>query len=214
MTRRHVALYLAFGLPIAGALAASYLHLAAWLVPWMPPGWERLSWVAALALDGLILAPIVARQIVGADVTGASLRLAQGTGIMASVYVNARWGWQTMSPATRWDMADVAVGAAILPLLALIGEHAMRATLAGVQAQEAGPAEVLSVARALPRSTVAPVAAATRQPKAAPVAVPVAAVSAPDVAAVTAAELAAAEGVSMRTAYRRLAGMRATGGAA
>lgn len=187
MTNRHAALYLAFGLPIAGALAASYLHLAAWLQPWMPPGWERLSWVAALALDGLILAPIVARQIVGADVSGMALRLAQGTGIGASVYVNARWGWQTMPPVTRWDMADVAVGAAILPLLALIGEHAMRATLAAMQAQKPQPARVVTAA-----------APAKRQPKAALVAAPVTQRG-------TAAELAAAEGVSLRTAYRRLA---------
>lgn len=137
MTRRHAALYLVFGLPIAGALAGSYLHLAAWLRPWMPPGWERLAWVAALALDGLILAPIVARQIVGADVPGMALRLAQGAGIGASVYVNARWGHATMAPVTRWDLADVAMGAAILPVLALIGEHAMRATLAALQAREA-----------------------------------------------------------------------------
>ena len=67
MTRRHLGLYFFFGLPIAGALAGSYLHLAAWLRPWMPPGWERLSWVSAMSMDGLIFAPVIARQIVGAE---------------------------------------------------------------------------------------------------------------------------------------------------
>lgn len=172
MTTRRPFLYLAFGLPIAGALAGSYLHLAAWLAPWMPPGFERLAWLAALALDGLILAPIVARQIVGVDVPGASLRLAQGVGIGASVYVNARWGADTMAPATAWQWADVAVGAAILPVLALIGEHAMRATLAALQAQEgrqAAPVRRAIVAaspapaKAAPAPAPAPVRARPRQ---------------------------------------------------
>lgn len=154
MTTRRPLLYLAFGLPIAGALAGSYLHLAAWLAPWMPPGFERLAWLAALALDGLILAPIVARQIVGVDVPGASLRLAQGVGIGASVYVNARWGASTMAPVTAWQWADVAVGAAILPVLALIGEHAMRATLAALQAQEGRQAA--PVRRAIVAASPAP----------------------------------------------------------
>ena len=209
MTRRHVALYVAFGLPIAGALAGSYLHLAAWLRPWMPPGWQALSWVAALALDGLILAPIMARQIVGSDVPGAALRLAQGVGIGASVYVNARWGHATMAPATRWDLADIGVGAAILPILALIGEHAMRAGLAALQAQtavtvaawpawHAGHSDSATGRRRATKAvtTTTPVPAMPR-PAAAP-------------AAMTAAELAERDGVSLRTAYRRLAGMRQT----
>lgn len=170
MSSRRPLLYLAFGLPIAGALAGSYLHLAAWLVPWMPPGYERLAWLAALALDGLVLAPIVARQIVGADVTGAPLRLAQGVGIGASVYVNARWGAATMAPVTAWQWADVAVGAAILPVLALIGEHAMRATLAALQAQEARqmapPAPVRRAITAPSPAAVAPPALEQTAPSA------------------------------------------------
>lgn len=156
MSTRRPLLYLFFGLPIAGALAGSYLHLAAWLAPWMPPGYGRLAWLAALALDGLILAPMMARQIVGADVPGMALRLAQGVGIGASVYVNARWGADTMAPVTAWQWADVAVGAAILPVLALIGEHAMRATLAALQAQEAQEDAELAAweAESLARQTV------------------------------------------------------------
>lgn len=157
MTTRRPLLLLAFGLPIAGALAGSYLHLAAWLAPWMPPGFQRLAWLAALALDGLILAPMMARQIVGADVPGMALRLAQGVGIGASVYVNARWGAATMAPATAWEWADVAVGAAILPVLALIGEHAMRATLAALQAREGAPvAQPAPVRRAITAPLPAP----------------------------------------------------------
>ena len=205
MTKRHVALYALFGLPIAGALAGSYLHLAAWLRPWMPPGWQALSWVAALALDGLILAPIMARQVVGADVPGLALRLAQATGILSSVYVNARWGHATMAPVTRWDLADVAVGAAILPVLALIGEHAMRAALAGLQAREAAALPAPATATRRRPATPAP-----RPAIAAPASV---AGPAPD-ALPSAAELAERDGVSIRTAHRRLAAMRMTGMAA
>lgn len=164
MSTRRPLLYLFFGLPIAGALAGSYLHLAAWLAPWMPPGYGRLAWLAALALDGLILAPMMARQIVGADVPGMALRLAQGVGIGASVYVNARWGASTMAPVTAWQWADVAVGAAILPILALIGEHAMRATLAAQQAKEARAAGVV----ATPTRQAAPPRRANAAPLPAP----------------------------------------------
>lgn len=138
MTRRHLGLYFFFGLPIAGALAGSYLHLAAWLRPWMPPGWERLSWVSAMSMDGLIFAPVIARQIVGANVPGLSLRFAQGIGIVSSVYVNARWGWETMPTGTWGERADILMGAAILPFLVLVAELAMRASLGVVQGQSAG----------------------------------------------------------------------------
>ena len=138
MTRRHLGLYFFFGLPIAGALAGSYLHLAAWLRPWMPPGWERLSWVSAMSMDGLIFAPVIARQIVGANVPGLSLRFAQGIGIVSSVYVNARWGWETMPTGTWGQRADILMGAAILPILVLVAELAMRASLGVVQGQSAG----------------------------------------------------------------------------
>lgn len=138
MTRRHLGLYFFFGLPIAGALAGSYLHLAAWLRPWMPPGWERLSWVSAMSMDGLIFAPVIARQIVGSNVPGLSLRFAQGIGIVSSVYVNARWGWATMPTGTLGERADILMGAAILPFLVLVAELAMRASLGVVQGQRAG----------------------------------------------------------------------------
>lgn len=192
MTRR-AALYLGFGAVIVAALGASYLHLAAWLVPWMPPGWAGMSYVAALSIDGLILAPIMARQIVGGPVPGLSLPLAQGLGVVMSIYVNTRWGIASHA-GTIW--ADIGVGASILPVVALVAEHAMRATLAAQQAQKPQPARVVPAA-----------ATAKRQPKAAPVAAPV---SRPG----TAAELAAAEGVSLRTAYRRLAAKGMADGAA
>ncbi len=138
MTPRHVGLYLFFGLPIAGALAGSYLHLVTWLRPWMPPGWERLSWVSAMSMDGLIFAPVIARQIVGANVPGLSLRFAQGIGIASSVYVNARWGWETMPTGTWWQRADILAGAAILPVLVLVAELAMRSSLGGLAGRSAG----------------------------------------------------------------------------
>lgn len=141
MSNRRPLLYLAFGLPIAGALAGSYLHLAAWLRPWMPAGWEWLSWVSALSMDGLIFAPVIARQIVGANVPGMSLRAAQGMGIVSSVYVNARWGWDTMPTDTLGQRVDIFAGAAILPVLVLVAELGMRASLSALQGQSTGTQE-------------------------------------------------------------------------
>lgn len=134
MNWRTAGLYLGFGAVIVCAMGASYLHLAAWLEPWMPPGWGAMSYVAALSIDGLIVAPIMARQIVGGPVPGMALPLAQWLGVVASIYVNASWGRANVTGAT-W--ADVGVGAAILPVFALVAEHAMRATLVGLQARKA-----------------------------------------------------------------------------
>ena len=156
MTRR-AALYIGFGAVIVAALGASYLHLAAWLAPWMPPGWARMSYVAALSIDGLILAPIMARQIVGGPVPGLSLPLAQWLGVVMSIYVNTRWGIASHA-GTIW--ADIGVGASILPVVALIAEHAMRATLAAQQAQEAQPVRVPVARRAPKAATPEAVAAA------------------------------------------------------
>lgn len=210
MTRR-AALYLGFGAVIVAALGASYLHLAAWLAPWMPPGWGRMSYVAALSIDGLILAPIMARQIVGGPVPGLSLPLAQWLGVVMSIYVNTRWGIASHA-GTIW--ADIGVGASILPVVALIAEHAMRSTLAARQdkeAQEAQPVRVPVAKRAPKTATPDAVAAAIL---AAPI---------PRRATVTqdapsradmARQLAAETGKSVRTAYRMLAdGRRVTGGA-
>ncbi len=151
------ALIAVFGAVIIGAMLPSYLHLSAWLAPWMPPGWQSASYVAALSIDGLIMAPIMARQIVGAPVPGMALPLAQLLGIVASVYVNARWGAANVAGAT---LADVAVGAAILPVFALVAEHAMRATLAALQAPAA---PVVRQRRAMVRAS-APAAAPARKP--------------------------------------------------
>lgn len=200
MTWRHAALYAGFGTIIVAALGASYLHLAAWLVPWMPPGWGHLSYVAALALDGMIFAPIMARQIVGGPVPGMALPLAQAVGVTASIYVNTRWGATTLADATA---ADVIAGASLMPLVALIMEYAMRATLAALQAREARQTEAMP-------AEPGP-ATVTRRPRltAATAIVPPPAVAALAPQPVTAEALAAAEGVSLRTAYRRLAAARA-----
>lgn len=199
MTRRIAGLYLLFGAVIVAAMGGSYLHLAAWLVPWMPPGWERLSYMSALAIDGMILAPIMARQIVGGPVPGMALPLAQAVGVVASIYVNTRWG-VTARAGTIW--ADIGVGATLMPVVALIMEHAMRAALAVLQEREARQTKAVPVTPAPRRATVAAPAPAERQA---------------DPAAVAergrAAELAAAEGVSLRTAYRRLAAGKMAGGA-
>lgn len=206
MTRR-AALYLLFGGAIIGALSSSYLHLAAWLRPWMPPGWAAASYVAALSIDGLIMAPIVARQIVGGPVPGLALPLAQWLGIVASVYVNARWGSANVRAAS-W--ADIGVGAAILPLFALAAEHAMRVTLAALQAKEADkprPARVPATHKAPRANTVTASAPALRQQKAEPVA------GGGRTKAAAVAAIMAEQRCSERTAYRRLADMKVTGGA-
>lgn len=207
MTRR-LALYALFGGAIIGALSSSYLHLAAWLRPWMPPGWQSASYVAALSIDGLIMAPIVARQIVGGPVPGLTLPAAQWLGIVASVYVNARWGSANVTAAS---LADIGVGAAILPLFALAAEHAMRVTLAALQDKDAAAVTAAAVVPARrTRRAVVPVAENAGTPAKAPT-------PGSDGAATAergrAKALAAAEGVSERTAYRRLAAER-QGGAA
>lgn len=210
MTRR-AALYLLFGGAIIGALSSSYLHLAAWLRPWMPPGWAAASYVAALSIDGLIMAPIVARQIVGGPVPGMALPLAQWLGIVASVYVNARWGSANVRAAS-W--ADIGVGAAILPLFALAAEHAMRVTLAALQAKEADkprPARVPAARKAPRASTVAAAAPALRRPN--PIGKPDTDTGGRGDARSMVAAIMAEHRCSERTAYRRLADMKATGGA-
>lgn len=213
MTRR-LALYTIFGGAIIGSLSSSYLHLAAWLRPWMPPGWQTASYVAALSIDGLIMAPIVARQIVGGPVPGLTLPVAQWLGIVASVYVNARWGSANVAAAS-W--ADIGVGAAILPLFALAAEHAMRVTLAALQAREARAVAAAAAAMAaVPTRRTRRAAGAGAENVGTPAKAPTLGV---DSGAATVAErgrakaLAAAEGVSERTAYRRLAAER-QGGAA
>lgn len=183
MTRR-LAIILAFGAIIAAAMAASYLHLAAWLAPWMPPGWQRLSYVAALSIDGMIIAPMMARQLVGRQVPGLALPAAQALGVAASIYVNWRWGAGAIPGATP---ADIAVGAGLLPVFAMVMEWGMRATLA-----VHGDAPV-KVTRTKRERAAAPVAIAR---------------PAPPARNGSAAELARRDGVSLRTAYRRLSAER------
>lgn len=158
-------LYLGFGAIIIAAMVTSYLHLAAWLEPWMPPGWRAMSYVAALSIDGLIVAPIMARQIVGGPVPGIALPLAQWLGVVASIYVNASWGRTNVAGAS-W--ADVGVGAAILPVFALVAEHAMRATLVAHQAKEARratvPARQVAPPAPVRRAITAPSPAAVAPP--------------------------------------------------
>lgn len=189
MTRR-LAILAVFGLIIFGAMLSSWLHLAAWLSPWMPPGWQQLSYVAALSIDGMIIAPMMARQLVGRAVPGLALPAAQALGVAASIYVNWRWGAGAIRGATA---ADIAVGAGLLPVFAMVMEWGMRATLA--THGDAQPAAVV-------------VAKRTRAKTGAVQSVPVMPVI--PVNGGSAAELAARAGVSLRTAYR----MRAAGRAA
>lgn len=110
---------------IAGALVPSYLHLADWYKQWMAPGWEPLSYVAALVTE----APVIACGI-------SLILLPDGWrkrwpvyalliySVAVSIYVNARWAWgHTTTPTEQYALwgkvFDVGLGSAALPIFAL-----------------------------------------------------------------------------------------------
>lgn len=112
---------------IAGALVPSYLHLAAWFRAWMPPGWEDLSYVAALVADAPVFACGVTAILLPSgwrERKPVYALLAFST--IVSIYVNARWAWvHAQAPAGEdwwWTALDVTLGSAVLPLFALAGE--------------------------------------------------------------------------------------------
>lgn len=128
MTRRH-ALYVAFWVPILGAMSWSYPHLVAWFRPWAPAGWQVAAHGAALMLDALILAALLARSSVPHGQAPAAVDHALWAGVGLSVYVNLRYGLdQREFPG--WvgqvaSMADLVIGSAIAPALAMLGHRAL-----------------------------------------------------------------------------------------
>lgn len=97
----------------------------------MPPGWTRLSIVAALVTEAVIIACGGARAFAvrkGDDGYETIRRLEWG-GVVMSVYVNARWGAMHATGVGVWWWLDIAAGAATLPLFARYGIEAMGTTL-------------------------------------------------------------------------------------
>lgn len=122
---RQIVACLVFIPAIAGALVPSYLHLADWYKQWMAPGWEPLSYVAALVTE----APVIACGI-------SLILLPDGWrkrwpvyalliySVAVSIYVNARWAWgHTTTPTEQYALwgkvFDVGLGSAALPIFAL-----------------------------------------------------------------------------------------------
>ncbi len=210
MTRRH-ALYVAFWVPILGAMSWSYPHLVAWFRPWAPAGWQVAAHGAALMLDALILAALLARSSVPHGEAPAAVDHALWAGVGLSIYVNLRYGLdQREFPGWVGQVASVAdllIGSAIAPALAMLGHRALDEVLhvlpvaRGKAERKAATATALAEPPAIARRSAKPVAAA-----------PVAGMAGPATSALpSAAELAARDDISIRTAHRRLAAMRMAG---
>lgn len=123
-----VAAIVVFGSGIVGALTPSYLHLSDWWRPMMPPEWERLSVVAALVTEGVIVACGGLRALERGRLTDDGRQFVvrlEWSAVVAAIYVNARWAMlRTGAPALTLDAAglfaalDTVAGAAMLPLFA------------------------------------------------------------------------------------------------
>lgn len=127
MTRRHVAAA-ALVAVIVGALTPSYLHLADWWRPMMPVRWQSLAYVAALVTEAAIVACGFVRAAMSGGLSADGRRMAtrlETAGVIAAVYVNARWAaLRPGAPALAADTAgvfgalDIVAGAAMLPVVA------------------------------------------------------------------------------------------------
>lgn len=120
------------GLPIAGALTPSYLHLSDWWRAMMPSGWQSLAYVAALTTEAVIVSSGVLRAVSRGQLSEADDRLTarvEWAAVIAAIYVNARWAalqpdampvtW--LSAAGTFAATDIIIGAAGLPLAARYG---------------------------------------------------------------------------------------------
>lgn len=132
MTRR-TAILAAFWVPILGAIAWSYPHLVAWFRPWAPAGWAWAAHGAALMLDAMILASLFARSCLPHNESPAAVDHALWVGVGLSIYVNLRYGLdqRVLPPWASWlaGGADLLIGSAIAPALAMLGHRALDAVL-------------------------------------------------------------------------------------
>lgn len=148
---------LAFWLPILGAIAWSYPHLVAWFEPWAPTGWKPAAHGAAIMLDALILAALFARSSLPHEEKPAALDHALWAGVGLSVYVNLRYGLdqRQLVPWARGlaSGADLLIGSAIAPAMAMLGHRALDSVLRALPAaRPKRPAEprILPGSRAVP----------------------------------------------------------------
>lgn len=130
---RRAAILAAFWVPILGAIAWSYPHLVAWFRPWAPAGWAWAAHGAALMLDALILASLFARSCLPHGEAPAAVDHALWVGVGLSIYVNLRYGLdQRALPSWVAGLAggaDLLIGSAIAPALAMLGHRALDAVL-------------------------------------------------------------------------------------
>lgn len=214
MTRRH-ALFVAFWVPILGAMSWSYPHLVAWFRPWAPAGWQVAAHGAALMLDALILAALLARSSVPHGQAPAAVDHALWAGVGLSVYVNLRYGLDQRA-LPGWvgqvaSMADLLIGSAIAPALAMLGHRALDEVL-HVLPVARGKAERKLTTQAAPVVERKPEPVAMKAPQASPASHPLAAKWRALVAehgeGKTLAQLAEAAGVSRQAVgqWRRAAG--------
>lgn len=147
----------AFWVPILGAIAWSYPHLVAWFQPWAPIGWKPAAHGAALMLDALILAALFARSSLPHEEKPAALDHALWAGVALSVYVNLRYGLdqRQLVPWARGlaSGADLLIGSAIAPAMAMLGHRALDAVL---RALPVAKPRKLAEARVLPGSKTVP----------------------------------------------------------
>lgn len=143
MSSRRPLLYLAFWVPILGAIAWSYPHLVAWFRPWAPAGWAWAAHGAALMLDAMILASLFARSCLPHSETPPAVDHAMWAGVGLSIYVNLRYGLdQRVLPGwAAWlaGVADLLIGSAIAPALAMLGHRALDVVLQALPVAKARP---------------------------------------------------------------------------
>lgn len=215
MIRRRVAAAALFAV-IVGALTPSYLHLSDWWRPMMPVKWQGLSYVAALVTEATIVACGWILATMGAALSDDGRRTAtrlEMAGVVAAVYVNARWAaLRPDAPPLSVDVAsafatlDIVAGAAMLPVVAATAFRLLGHILAtGDAAPLSVPAvAVTATAEVADMPPIEPPPTASRPARA--IAVRASGRMAEDV------RVAAAWGVSPRTAreWRRVGDVRYT----
>lgn len=117
---------LLFGATLLGALAPSFVHVAGWWLAMVPTSMPWLAWVAALVIEGSLFAALFGLHVVKPGMQGRRWSLALlllGAG--ASVYANLAWSIADHIGAWTWiDAMNALVGAALLPVYAVVTAHA------------------------------------------------------------------------------------------
>ena len=126
MTLQRGLAVLLFGATLLGALAPSFVHVAGWWLAMVPTGMPWLAWVAALVIEGSLFAALFGLHVVKPGMQGRRWNLALlllGAG--ASVYANLAWSIGDHAGTWTWiDAMNAMVGAALLPVYAVVTAHA------------------------------------------------------------------------------------------